>query len=208
VGPAVENVPVEAPPVVVDRQRLHPDGRLLGVHPGEGGMIEEGATAPDFSLPGIVDGQPAYYNLMDPLREGCAALLLWYPVDFVPTITPDLIAAGEWLDREDLVVWGISSDSLFAHEAYAETREVAIPLLSDLHATIADAYDIVHEDFRGHAGVPKRAVFVVDPDWTIRYAWHTDEPLTAPAESPLVGAADVLSSVLGDPFEAPTITDE
>ncbi|ACV12598.1 alkyl hydroperoxide reductase/ Thiol specific antioxidant/ Mal allergen [Halorhabdus utahensis DSM 12940] len=168
-------------------------------------MIEDGSTAPDFSLPGIVNGQPEYYNLMDPLRDGRAALLLWYPVDFVLTITPDLVAAGEWLDRDDLVVWAISSDSLFAHEEYAETRDIEIPLLSDLHATIADAYDIVHEDFRGHAGVPKRAAFVVDPDWTIQYAWNSDDPLTEPTESPLVGAADSLSAVLEAPIELPAV---
>lgn len=171
-------------------------------------MIDEGSTAPDFSLPGIAAGQPEYYSLVEPLQEGRAAVLLWYPVDFVPTITPDLVAAGEWLDREDLVVWTISSDSLFAHEAYAETRAIVIPLLSDLHATIADAYDIVHEDFRGHAGVPKRAVFVVDSDWTVRYAWETDDPLTEPAESPLVGAADVLSAVLGESIPTPTVPEE
>ena len=171
-------------------------------------MIEDGSTAPDFSLPGIVDGRPDYHNLMDPLREGRAALLLWYPVDFVPTISPDLVAASEWLDRDDLVVWGISSDSLFAHEEYAEARGIDMPLLSDLHATIADAYDVVHDDFRGHAGVPKRAVFVVDSDWTIRYAWSSDDPLSSPTESSLVGAAETLSSVLGEPFEAPTVTFE
>lgn len=171
-------------------------------------MLEVGSTAPDFSLPGIVDGEPEYYNLMDPLREGRAALLLWYPVDFVPTVTPDLVAAGEWLDRDDLVVWGISSDSLFAHEEYAETRDIEIPLLSDLHATIADAYDVVHDDFRGHAGVPKRAVFVVDPDWTIRYAWRSDDPLTEPAESPLEGVADALSAVLETSVSTPAAEDE
>ena len=171
-------------------------------------MIENGATAPDFSLPGIVEGEPEYYNLMEPLGEGTAALLLWYPVDFVPTITPTLVAASEWNDREDLVVWGISSDSLFAHEAYAETRDIEIPLLSDLHVSIADAYDIVSEDFRGHAGVPAWAVFVIDSDWTVRYAWRSDDPLSAPAESPLVGAADVLSTVLGESVEAPTVSAE
>mgnify|MGYP000687031853 CR=1 FL=1 len=181
---------------------------LLRALPRVSDMIENGSTAPDFSLPGIADGQPDYYNLMDPLRAGRAALLLWYPVDFVPTITPDLVAAGGWLDRDDLVVWGISSDSLFAHEAYADTRDIEIPLLTDLHATIADAYDVVHEDFRGHAGVPKRAVFVVDPDWTIQYAWSSDDPLSAPAESSLVGAADALSGVLGDPISLPAIADE
>lgn len=169
-------------------------------------MIDVGSIAPDFSLPGIADGEPEYYNLLDPLREGCGALLLWYPVDFVPTITPDLVAAGQWRDRENLVVWGISSDSLFAHEEYAQTRDIEIPLLSDLHATIADAYGIVADDFRGHAGVPGRAVFVVDPEWTVRYAWSAEDPLSAPAKSPLVGAAETLSAILEPPIEAPTVS--
>ncbi len=182
------------------------DATLLWPLSGVAGMIEDGAMAPDFSLPGIVDGEPEYYNLLDPLQAGSAALLLWYPVDFVPTITPDLVAAGEWLDRDDLVVWGISSDSLFAHEEYAATREIDIPLLSDLHVSIADAYDVVAEDVRGHAGVPERAVFVVDPDWTVRYAWHSEDPLSEPAHSPFVGAAETLSTVLAEPFEAPPVS--
>lgn len=48
----------------------------------------------------------------------------------------------------------------------------------------------------------------IDPDWTIQYAWKTDEPLTEPAESPLVGVAEALSAVLGEPVVRPTVPEE
>lgn len=165
-------------------------------------MISEGAIAPDFSLPGIVGGEPSYYDLVRPLDRGRAALLLWYPFDFVPTITPDLLAASAWADRDDLVVYGISSDSLFAHEAYAAREDIAIPLLTDGHATIADAYGIVADELRGHHQVPGRAVVVIDPDWTVAFAWRAADPLAA-SGAPLDAAAASLDEVLDAPIEAP-----
>lgn len=169
-------------------------------------MIEEGMKAPDFSLPGIYRGEPEYYDLHRFVGRGSTAVLLFYPVDFVPTITPSLRAAGAvgWAERGDVVVWAISSDSLFAHEEYAETRDIDLPLLSDLHAGIADGYDVVHDDFRGHAGVPKWSVFVVDDDWVVRYAWSTDDPLATPPQSPLVGAAEALDEIVDWNVPVPT----
>lgn len=173
-------------------------------------MLPEGATAPDFSLPGIVGGQPSYYDLYEPLRDGATAVLLFAPVDFVPTITPDLVAAGEadWRDRDDVVTWAITADSLFAHEAYAEHEGVDVPLLTDRFASIADAYDVVHDEFRGHRDVPRRAAFVVDADWTVQFAWASDDPTDVPATSPLVDVADALSSVLETPVEPPSVAYE
>lgn len=168
-------------------------------------MIEIGMKAPDFSLPGIYRGEPEYYDLHRFVGRGSAAVLLFYPVDFVPTITPDLRAVGEagWNDRDDLIAWGISSDSLFAHQEYAETRGIDLPLLSDLHVGIADGYDLVYEDWRGHAGVPRRAIVVVDDDWEVRYAWSTDDPLETPADSPLEATAETVTELLGDSVSVP-----
>ena len=170
-------------------------------------MLEAGGTAPDFSLPGIVDGEPSYYDLHRPLRDGCAAVLLFAPVDFVPTITPDLVAAGEaeWRDRDDVVTWAITADSLFAHDAYATHHGIEIPLLTDRFAGIADAYDVVHDEFRAHRDVPRRAAFVVDPDWTVQFAWESDDPTQLPDDSPLDGVAAALSTILGEDVAAPAV---
>lgn len=170
-------------------------------------MLEEGGTAPDLSLPGIVDGQPDYYNLYEPLRAGRAVVLLFAPVDFVPTITPDLVAASyaPWCDREGVTTWAITADSLFAHEAYAEHRSVDVPLLTDRFGGVAEAYGVCLEEFLGHRDVPERAAFVVDPEWTVRFTWASDDPTAVPAESPLVGAAETLSSLLDASFDAPRV---
>lgn len=170
-------------------------------------MLEEGGTAPDLSLPGIVDGQPDYYNLYEPLRNGRAVVLLFAPVDFVPTITPDLVAAGDaaWSDREDVSTWAVTADSMFAHDAYAEHRGVDVPLLTDRFGGVADAYGVCLEEFRGHRDVPARAAFVVDPEWTVRFAWASDDPTAVPAESPLVGVAEALASLLDASFDAPRV---
>ncbi|AWB26852.1 redoxin domain-containing protein [Halococcoides cellulosivorans] len=166
-------------------------------------MLSEGAVAPDFSLPGIVDGEPAYYDLVQPLDQGRAALVLFYPCDFVPTITPELRAASAWADRDDLVVYGISADSLFAHEAYADREGITITLLTDTHATIADAYDLVAEEVRGHHQVPARAVLVIAPDWTIRFGWTTDDPLAPTDGAPLRAAAACLDEILDASIDPP-----
>lgn len=168
-------------------------------------MIDPGMKAPDFSLPGIVDGQPDYYDLHRFVGHGHAAVLYFYPTDFVPTITPDLQALSDagWHDRSDLVVWAISSDSLFAHEEYAKTRDIGFPLLSDLHVGIADGYDAVLEDWRGHNGVPDRGIVVVDDDWTVQLATSTD-PLAEPDGSALNTARNAVRNCRGGDLADPT----
>lgn len=171
-------------------------------------MLEAGATAPDFSLPGVEAGEPRYYDLVEELRAGRAAVLLFAPVDFVPPITPDLAAAGTapWRERDDVATFGITADSLFAHDAYAAARGLDLPILTDRFGTIADAYDVCSGEWRAHRDVPERAAFVVDPDWTVRWAWAASDPLAVPDESPLVGVAEALSTVLGEPIRAPSVS--
>jgi len=173
-------------------------------------MLEEGATAPDFSLPGVHAGEPRYYELVRELRAGRTAVVLFAPTDFVPPITPDLVAAGEapWRDREDVVTVAITSDSLFAHQGYAEDAGIDCPILTDRFASIADAYDVVHDEWRTHHDVPRRAAFVVDPEWTVRFAWAAADPLATPEPSPLVGVADALSAVLDEDVPAPDVSYE
>ena len=167
-------------------------------------MIERGMKAPDFSLPGIVDGQPDYYDLHRFVGNGHVAVLYFYPTDFVPTITPDLQALSDagWHDRSDVIVWGISSDSLFAHEEYAETRGIEFPLLSDLHVGIADGYDAILEDWRGHNGVPDRGIVVVDDDWTVASVADL-APLDEPDLKPLVAAMETVLELRGGSLDDP-----
>ena len=161
-------------------------------------MLDAGMKAPDFSLPGIVDGQPDFYDLHLHVGRGSAAMLVWFPADFMPRVTDDLraLSAAGWHDREDLVVWGISGDSLFAHQAYAEREGIAFPLLSDTHSTIADAYAAVYEEFRGQPAVPEYGVCAVGTDWTVLYGWGAEDPFADHGGEPFERAREELGAAL------------
>ena len=68
-------------------------------------MIREGQKAPDFSLPGVEDGDPDIYELHRAIGDD--AVLLWFvPSTFLPTATAELCAIRDagWHDLPDLEV--------------------------------------------------------------------------------------------------------
>jgi peroxiredoxin len=67
--------------------------------------------------------------------------------------------------------FGISRDSAWTHIAWAQTLDLSFPLLSDFNGEAVRAFGIAR-DFRGHAGVPERSAFLVEPDGTVRGAWR------------------------------------
>jgi peroxiredoxin len=161
-------------------------------------MLSKGSRAPDFALPGVEDGQADTYSLGDAINHDQAVLLLFYPFDFSPVCTNELCAIrdAEWFQfTPGLEVWGVSGDSTHAHEAFVDEYGLNFPLLSDYHATTAAAYDVRYDQFEGHEGVPKRAVYLIDPGQTIRYAWATDDAYEKPDFVPVKAALDELSAI-------------
>lgn len=62
----------------------------------------------------------------------------------------------------------MSVDSVFAHKAFAERMGgIGFPMLSDFypHGEVCMKYDCLREQ-----GYPKRAVFIIDKQGTIRFA--------------------------------------
>ncbi len=170
-------------------------------------MLTEGQKAPDFSLPGVIYDDPAMYDLHRFVGRGHAALLYFYPADFVPNCEDDLRALSRagWHHEDGVVVWAISGDSLFAHAAFADRYDVDLPLLSDFHAGISESYYAVMDEWRGHHAIPQRGLCVVDDDWTVRHAWETDDPFVAPDPAPLVGAAETLDELVDARIEPPSV---
>lgn len=165
-------------------------------------MIEEGATAPTFTLPGFANDTITTFNLDERTDQDQAVLLLFFPFDFSPVCTNELCAIrdAEWFQlTAEVDVWAISSDSAFAHQAFADEYDLNFPLLSDSHGNVADAYDVCYDEWENHEGVPKRAVFLVDSDRKIRYTWKTDDALEKPDFFPVKEALDELVSE-GDNF--------
>ncbi|WP_336001719.1 redoxin domain-containing protein [Halorientalis halophila] len=157
-------------------------------------MLQEGAEAPTFTLPGVVDGAPRDVDLDDYVGRGIV-VLAFYPADFNPACDEDSCDLTE-LDlftmQRDVDIFAVSTDSVFSHRAFAEEYSLSIPLLSDTHGEAVAAYDVALESDQLLA---ERAVFVIDQEGVVQYAWSTADL----EERPDVDAVrEAVSSIGGD----------
>jgi len=171
-------------------------------------MRSEGATAPAFELPGVSDGTTETFSLEAALDEDRAVLLVFYPFDFSPVCVEELCAIqdAQWFEfTPALDIWAVSADSTYSHRAFADEYGLTFPLLSDADGSTAEAFGVRHDEAQGHPGVPQRAVFLVDDDRTIRYAWSTENVFEKPDFVPVKEAVDELATI--DPALAPDDAD-
>lgn len=154
-------------------------------------VLDEYSDAPDFELPGTNEGgdddSVTRYRLGDALADG-PVVLNFYLFDFHPACTEHMCSLHDlaWVDlADDVRVFGVSTDKSFSHQAFAETENLDVTLLSDSDGSVAERYDVLYDEFNGHKRVPKRSVFVVDTDRTIRYAWATEDPQVMPDWNPV-----------------------
>ena len=158
-------------------------------------MLSEGATAPEFTLPGTApddDKEPVEYSLTDALADG-PVLVNFYLFDFHPACTANMCDLQElaWFDLdENLTVFGVSTDRAFSHAAFADEEELRFPLLSDSDGSVAEAYGVLYDEFRGHSRISKRSVFLIDTDGQIQYTWQAAEPGDQPGWQEIKAAVD------------------
>lgn len=149
--------------------------------------LSVGTKAPDFTLPTKTADGPKLITLSDQFGKG-NTVLLFFPMAFTSTCTTEM--CGISLDtsaysRLNATIYGISGDNPFAQEAWAQKERINVPLLSDYEHHVARAYDVAYDSFVPQigltmGGVPKRAVFVVDRDGTIRYSESNDDARALP----------------------------
>lgn len=155
-------------------------------------MLETGDRAPDFTLPGVVDGEIESVTLSE-YAAGDIAVLSFYPADFSPVCTEELCSLRdlELVDlNRDVSLLGISTDSAYSHRAFAERYGIQFPLVSDSVGDVAERYGVLHEDFEGHERMAKRSVFVVGCQGYVQYAWATDDPSRTPDFDELQAAVE------------------
>lgn len=149
-------------------------------------MISTGTQAPKFSLK-CKNADGLNEVSLDDLTNGKNAVLLFFPLAFTSVCTKELCSvSGGLACYEDLNanVVGISVDSPFTLEVFAQQNNIALPLLSDFNKSASRAYGVLDEDFLpgklGFAGVAKRSAFVVNSDGVVTYAWCSDDPGVLP----------------------------
>ncbi len=141
--------------------------------------VDVGDTAPDFTRPLVNEEFWEDASLSDLTDEG-PVLLVFYTMDgaFPATYVWNEIRDRGWgrNGEGDLTVVGLSISDPYAHKQLIEERGMDYRLFSDPQNGVAEEYGIVH-DLDGMAGVsePRPAVFLLDEDRTVEYAWVAQE---------------------------------
>src|SRR3989338_7505581 len=144
--------------------------------------LTTGTKAPDFTLKTKTASGPADVKLSDNFGKK-NTVLLFFPLAFTGVCTQEMCDVTSGLNAYKNLgaeVYGISVDSPFAQEAWAQKEKIGITLLSDLNKKVAKDYGVLLDDFIGLGSVSARAAFVVDKKGTIQYSEVTPSPKELP----------------------------
>ena len=142
-----------------------------------------GTKAPDFTLKskqasGLVD-----VKLSSNFGKK-NTVLLFFPAAFTSVCTQELcdVSAGlgaySGLNAE---VIGISIDTPFAQEAWAQKEKIGITLASDLNKEVTKQYQVLFPMLAGIGDTAARAAFVIDKTGVIQYSEQTPTPKDLPS---------------------------
>lgn len=146
-------------------------------------MLQIGQDAPEFELLGATGDNVDTHSLSEYTENGWVVVLAFYPFDFHPACIDQLCALRDagWLTLVDgTVVLGVGTDSVYSHRAFGMQERIEFPLLCDSDGAVARTYGVFRDEFERHRGVAGPALFVVDPEHTIQYAWRGDDPEERP----------------------------
>ncbi len=144
--------------------------------------LSVGSKAPDFTLKSKNAGGLVDVKLSDQFGKK-NTVLLFFPLAFTGVCTQEFcdvtggLSAFSALDAE---VIGVSVDSPFAQEAWAEKEKISVVLASDLNKSVAAAYDVLLPDLVGLGSCSARAAFVIDKAGVVQYSEQTPTPKELP----------------------------
>jgi peroxiredoxin len=76
----------------------------------------------------------------------------------------------------------------FAQMAFADKLGIDFALLSDWEGTTCAAYGVRYDSWKGHKGLAKRSVFVMDRSGRITFRWYSDDALDLPGFDEVMAA--------------------
>ncbi|RGS76588.1 thioredoxin-dependent thiol peroxidase [Coprococcus sp. AF21-14LB] len=133
-------------------------------------MLETGIKAPEFTLP---DQNGEMHSLTD--YRGKKVILYFYPKDNTPGCTKQACGYSErsqQFEEKEIVVIGISKDSVASHKRFEEKQGLTFTILSDTELEAIKAYDVWKEK-KNYGKVSMgvvRTTYVIDEDGMIVYA--------------------------------------
>ncbi len=156
---------------------------------------------PAFKVQAYHNGQ--FKTVTDADVRGKWAVFFFYPADFTfvcPTELGDLAGKYAELQKMNVEVYGVSTDTHFVHKAWHDASEtikqVTYPLLADPTGTLTRAFGVHIEE----EGVAYRGTFVVAPDGKVKIAEIHDNGIGRNAEELLrkIQAAQFVASHPGE----------
>ena len=145
-------------------------------------MLETGTKAPDFSLP---DQNGSTVRLSD--FQGKKVVLYFYSKDNTPGCTRQacaFAASYEQFKTQNVIVIGISKDSVASHLKFAQKHDLPFILLSDPELQAIQAYGVWQEKKlygKVSMGVV-RTTYIIDEQGTIEKVMPKVKPDTNAAE--------------------------
>jgi len=141
-----------------------------------------GTKAPDFTLKsktatGLVD-----VKLSNNFGKK-NTVVVFFPLAYTSVCTAEMCDVTAGLSAYAALgadVIGISVDSPFTQEAWAQKEKIQITLASDLNKATIKAYDVVFPMLAGIGDTAARAAFVVDKAGVIQYSEQTPTPKDLP----------------------------
>jgi peroxiredoxin Q/BCP len=126
-----------------------------------------GDPAPDFTLPGVEQGQRRDFTLSE--YRGRKVALTFYPGDATPGCSIQLRSYRddfEEFEKAGAVVLAVSPQDVDSHEQWAEREGFEFPLLADTEKQVIKQYGVVSPV----VGV-KRTVLLIDGDGIVRWRY-------------------------------------
>lgn len=152
-------------------------------------QVKIGKTVPDFTLPATGDQEISLSNL-----RGKKVVLYFYPKDNTPGCTTEGQNFRDAIDKfhaRDIVILGVSRDSLKSHDKFKQKQCFPFELLSDSDEKLCKLFDVIKEKNMYGKKVMgiERSTFLIDEQGVLRQEWrkvkvdgHVEEVLEA-AES-------------------------
>jgi len=172
--PVVSAIPRNMPDPRTERRRrnavvIHVD---LSMFNAGADAPESGAAAPGFQLR---DQHGRMHALSDYL--GCWVVVYFYPRDDTPGCTAEACAFRDDISRlkqMQVVLLGISLDSVDSHRKFADKHGLPFPLLADPRGRVAAAYGALWS--LGPIRFARRHSFIIDPAGRVARIYRSVRP--------------------------------
>lgn len=106
-------------------------------------MLQVGSKAPDFTLQNQAGESVSLSDFL-----GKKVVLYFYPKDSTPGCTKEACAfrdAYNQFTEKDVVVLGVSKDTVKSHERFVEKQSLPFQLLADPERKVLEAYEVWQE---------------------------------------------------------------